>query len=192
MFRQLFLIITCGAFLAACGGNNTPTPAPVAPQNAAPTTSVDASPSQVVPTNGPREYSTEEVQLPAPGTIIPPATQDPEAGTLFDSVALNRSGGFAGKELNIVVKSDGTLTRDGVTSTVTADQVKEISNMLDQMGFFGMQGVFQAPGTSADMYVYKVTVERNGSTRTVTAQEGYIPPQLTDLLQVVSQLGSTP
>ncbi len=189
MFRQLFLIITCATLLAACGGNNTATPA-AAVQQSVPTASAGETQAPALPTNGPREYSTEEVQLPALGTIIPPATQDPDAGQLFDSVALNRTGGFAGKELNIVVKNDGTLMRDGVASTITADQVKEISNMIDQIGFFGMQGIFQAPGTSADMYVYKVTVERNGSARTVTAQEGYIPPQLTNLLQVLTLLGT--
>src|SRR5258706_7854597 len=99
MFRQLFLIVTCASLLAACGGNNTATPAPVV-QQTAPTIVPSETPSQIVPTNGPREYGTEEVQLPAPGTIVPPATQDPDTGKLFDSVALNRTGGIAGKELN--------------------------------------------------------------------------------------------
>ena len=190
MFRQLFLIITCAALLAACGGNNTATPAPVA-QQSAPTTNANATPSQIAATQSPREYSTEEVQLPQPGTIIPPATQDPDAGKLFDSVALNRSGGITGQELNIEIKSDGTLIRDGATSKATADQVKQISDALDQMGIFGMQGIFQAPGTSADMYTYRITVERSGSSKTITAQEGFIPPQLSDLIQMLSQLGST-
>ena len=141
MFRQLCFIVTCMVLLAACGGNNTATPAPIAQQNA-PTTSADATPSAIVPTTGPREYGTEEVQLPLPGTIVPPATQDPDAGKLFDSVALNRTGGLTGKELNVVVKSDGSLTRDGVNGSAILDQVKQISDKLDQMGFFGMQGVF--------------------------------------------------
>ena len=131
------------------------------------------------------------LQLPLPGTIIPPATQDPDAGKLFDSVGLNRTGGITSKELDVVVTSDGSVTRDGVKSTIPADKVKQISDKLDQMGFFGMQGVFQSPGTSADIYTYNLTVERNGTSRTVTAQDGYIPPELADLLQVLSQLGST-
>ena len=194
MFRQLFLIIPCAVLLAACGGNAASTATPVpAIQQTAPTTSAtdSALPSEIAPTKGPREYSTEEVQLPEPGTIVPPATQDPDVGKLFDSVALNRSGGIAGQELNVELTSDGTVTRDGVKSTAPADQVKTISNMLDQMGFFGMKGVFQAPGTSADIYTYNLTVQRNGTSRTVTAQDGYIPPALADLLQILSQLGST-
>ena len=195
MFRQLFLITICAALLAACGGKAASTAAPTsaaAVQQSAPTAGPTDStlPTEIVPTKGPREYSTEEVQLPIAGTIIPPATKDPDAGKLFDSVALNRSGGITGKELNIELKSDGTVTRDGVTSSISADQVKQISDLLDQIGIFGLQGVFQAPGTSADIYTYNLTVNRNGASRTITAQDGYIPPQLADLLQIVSQLGS--
>jgi hypothetical protein len=195
MFRKLSLIVICAALLAACGGNNTntATPAPVV-QQSAPTIVPGETPSQIVPTNGPRDYNdgTEEVQLSAPGTIIPPATQDPDAGKLFDTVSLNRSGGITGKELNVVLKSDGSLTRDGASSTVTPDQVKQLSDKLDQMGIFGMQGIFQAPGTSADVYTYHLTVERNGSIKTITAQDGYIPPQLADVLDMLSRLGGTP
>lgn len=190
MFRQFFSIVTCAALLAACGGNNTINPTAVVQQNA-PTTSAELTPTKVVPTNGPREYGTEGLQLPQTGTIIPPEVQDPEAGLLFDSVALNRMGGIAGVELNVVITKDGNVTRDGVSSTIPSDQVKLISDKLDQIGFFGMQGVFQAAGTSADVFTYRLSAERNGSSRTVTAQDGFIPPQLADLLQIVSEVGST-
>jgi hypothetical protein len=193
MFRKLSLIVICAAVLAACGDKApSTTPAPVAQQSVPTSVLPGQTPSGVVPTNGPRQYTegTEEVELPAPGTIIPPATQDPDAGKLFDTVALNRMGGIAGKELNVELKSDGSVTRDGVTSTVPPDQVKQISDKLDQMGIFGMQGVFQAPGTSADIYTYRLTVERNGSSTMITAQDGYVPPQLADVLSLMSSLGS--
>ena len=191
MFRNLFAIMACAVILAACGNNNPATPPTAAPQSAPPTTNAGATPEQPLPTNGPREYSTEEVELPAVGTIVPPATQDPDAGQIFDTVMLNRSGGIAGTELNVVLTSDGKVTRDGVKSAIPADQVKQISDKLDQMGFFGMQGIFQAPGTSPDVYTYRLTAERKGASRTITAQDGYIPDQLADLLAVISQLGLT-
>jgi hypothetical protein len=196
MLRKLFLIATCAALLAACGGNKTNTATP-AQQNAAPTaTTVETAtpPPEALPTNGPRQYSegTDEVQLPQTGTIVPSSDQDPDAGTLFDSVALNRTGGVAGKELNVALSKDGTLIRDGVTSTISADQVKQISAKLDQLGFFGMQGIFQSPGASADVYVYRISAERNGNSKRITMQEGLIPPQLSDLIQALSQLGTTP
>src|SRR6266498_5413041 len=103
MFPKLFLIVTCAALLAACGNNNTVTPAPAVQQSVPSANPAITTPSAIPPTVGPREYSTEEVQLPLPGTIVPPSTEDPDAGKLFDSVALNRSGGVAGKELNVVL-----------------------------------------------------------------------------------------
>lgn len=192
MFRQLVFIITPLVLLAACGGNNTATPAS-AVQQVAPTTNPDATPSQVVPTNGPREYSegTQEVQLPLTGTIVPPATEDPLAGQPFDLITLDRMGGVSGKELIVTLAKDGTVTRDGVKSSIPADLVKEIGDKLDQMGFFGMKGIFQAPGTSADVFTYYLTVNRQGSERQITAQDGYTPPELTDLLQTISKLGAT-
>ena len=189
MFRQLFLIVTCVALLAGCGDKApAATSVPTAQQNSAPT--AEATPVVSGPTQGPREYSTEEVTLPQAGTIVPPATEDPTAGKLFDSIELIRSGGIAGKELSIVLQANGSLMRDGVASTIPVDQVKQISDMLDKIGFFGLQGVFQAPGTSADKYSYSLTAERNGSSRTINAQEGYIPPELAAVLQALTQLGA--
>jgi hypothetical protein len=188
--RQILLVITCAVLLASCGGNATPTPASGV-QNSAPTANtLPPTPSEIVPTNGPREYGTEEVVLPQTGTIVPPATEDPKAGQLYDSVALDRIGGIEGKPLDIKLLKDGTLTRDGVTSTVPADQVKQISDMFDQVGFFGMQGVFQGVGTSPDIYTYYITAERDGNSNTITAQDGFMPPELINIVQVLSKLGT--
>ncbi len=193
--RHILLFVICTILLSACGGgnNSTATPPPVVQQNNAPIISTLPIPTEIVPTTGPREYSdgTQEVTLPETGTIVPPATEDPSAGKLFDSVALERMGGTAGKPLNIMLLSDGTLTRDGVTSTLPADQVKQISDQLDQMGFFGLDGAFQGVGTSPDVYTYYITAKRDGSERTLIAQDGFIPPQITNLLQILSQLGAT-
>lgn len=189
MLRQLVIILLSAFFLAACNGNSTPTPAV---QNTNATPAGEATTAAALPTNEPREYGTEEVVLPLPGTIIAPVTEEPGAGQPFAQVILNRSGGLEGTPLDIILSSNGTLIRDGVTSTVTADVVTQINQMLNDMSFFGMQGVFQAAGTTADVYTYNITVERSsGAARTITAQDGYIPPELAALLQLLQQLGST-
>ncbi len=191
--RHLLLIVLCTVLLAACNNNTTPPPTSAAAvQQTGPLSGTVFPPTQIIPTQGPREYAegTQEVVLPLAGTIVPPATEDPASGQPFDLVQLDRTGGVAGKELVIELLADGTVTRDGVKSTIPADQVKEIADVLDQMGFFGMQGVFQGVGTSPDVYTYYITVERAGSSRTVTAQDGYIPPQLGNLLQLLSNLGT--
>ncbi len=188
--RHVFLIVICTVLFAACDNKApTATQPPVVQQNAAPTSALaTAAPS--LPTNGPREYGTEEVTLPEAGTIVPPATEDPKAGNLFDSVALDRMGGVGAKPLDLILLKDGTLTRDGVKSNVPAEQVKEISDALDKLGIFGLQGVFQGAGTSTDMFTYYLTVEREGASRTITAQEGFIPPALASLFQTLQQLGA--
>src|SRR5215207_4044610 len=101
--RQLLFVITCAVLLASCGGNATPTPASGVQNNATTATTLPPTPSEIVPTNGPREYSTEEIVMPQTGTIVPPATEDPKAGNLFDTVALDRIGGIEGKPLDILL-----------------------------------------------------------------------------------------
>ena len=86
---------------------------------------------------------------------------------------------------------NGNVTRDGVASVVSADQVKLITDLLDQMGFIDMQGIFQGVGTSPDIFTYRISVERNGSSRAITAQDGFMPPQLGNLVALLSSLGAT-
>ncbi len=189
--RHLFLIVIGIVLLAGCD-NKAPTATlpPVVQQNNPLSSSTLPTASAPVPTNGPREYGTEEVTVPEAGTIVPPATEDPQAGNLFDSVALDRTGGVGAKPLDLILLKDGTLTRDGVISNIPADQVKQISDALDKLGIFGLQGVFQGAGTSPDNFTYYLTVEREGASRTLTAQEGFIPPELASLLKTLQQLGA--
>ncbi|MCA0457332.1 MAG: hypothetical protein LCI00_25400 [Chloroflexi bacterium] len=190
MLRQLMIVILGALILAGCNNNNV---APTqAVQNTSGTPAADATAAVPLPTNGPREYGTEEVALPIPGTLIAPVTEEPGAGQPFSQVILNRSGGLQGTPLDVILSADGTLIRNGATSTVSPDVVTQINQMLDQMGFFGMQGVFQGIGTSADVFTYNITVEKpSGAARTVTAQDGYIPPELAALLQVLQGLGES-
>ncbi len=188
MLRQLIIVLLSALILASCDNNTTlPTQAV---QNANPTPVGEATAGQPLSTNEPREYGSEEIVLPMPGTIIAPATEDPGAGQPFAVVILSRIGGFDGKPLDVTLGSDGTVTRDGVVSTVTPDVVSQINSMLNDMSFFGLQGVFQGVGTAPDVYTYDITVERSsGASRTITAQDGYIPPELAALIQVLQQLG---
>lgn len=188
MLRQLLFVLLSALILAGCD-NNTALPTQ-AVQNANPTPVGEATAGQPLSTNEPREYGTEEIVLPIPGTIIAPVTEEPGAGQPFAIVILNRTGGFDGKPLDVTLSSDGTVTRDGVTSSVSPDVVSQINTMLSDLSFFGLQGVFQGVGTAPDVYTYNITVElSSGTSRTITAQDGYIPPELAALLQALQQLG---
>jgi hypothetical protein len=207
MQRNLSLILIGMFFLAACGGNAPATTVPTADSSVTADSSGTVVPATVAglqPTPDlaatqsaeptlivqERSFSTDEPPLPIPGTIIAPTTPDPDAGLIFDTILLERTGGLAGIPLTVEVKSDGTVTRDGVTSTISPDQVAFLDNLLDQLNFFGLQGVFTAPGTSADTYHYAVTVERAGSSRTIRAEDGFLPSEMIQLLSLLSDLGA--
>ena len=190
MLRQLIFVLLSAILLAGCNPNNSAPTQAVQNTNATPVP--EATAGEPLPTTGPREYSTEEVVLSMPGTIIAPATEDPSAGEPFAVISLNRSGGFNGKPLEVILTSDGTITRDGVTSAAPPEVISQLNAMLTDMSFFGMQGIFEAAGTADDIYTYNIRLElADGSARTVTAEDGYIPPELAALIEALQQLGST-
>lgn len=188
---QACVLCLCVSLLAACGGNQTvlPTVAQVEqPTAAAPTTEATAAPTVAAPT-AQAGVATDQVLLPAPGTLVGAATEDPNASQLFDSLLFVRTGGIAGQMLTIQLLGNGTLSRDGVVSQVAADQVMAIVAALDKLNFFGLDGVFTASGSSADTYHYQLTVERLGDSRTLNAQDGFIPPEMGQLFARISALG---
>lgn len=199
MRRYLIVPVLCALFLAACNGS--PTQAPPAtvdnavvssaatPTSAAPTADPAAQATQPppAPTTGPREYATGQPTLPVAGTLVAPATEDPDSGQVFDTVYFNRNGGISGQAISLQILSNGSGILNGAPITITADQVTQLDSLIDQIGFFGLQGVFTAPGTGADIYTYDITVERAGSSRTIRAQDGLIPSQLSQLIAMLSQ-----
>lgn len=196
MQRKLCLIILCVFFLAACGGNN-PTPAlptaAVLPTNESQTQATP--PPADVPTATPALLVTQpqrqfggDATLPPAGTLVAAVTEDPMAGQVFDSIIFVREGGLAGGTMTIEIKGDGTLINNGQTKTITPEQVTELTSLIDKAGYFGMQGIFASPGTSADIYKYTLTVERAGSSKTIDAQDGMTPPELMDIFALVTLL----
>jgi hypothetical protein len=185
-------------FLGACGGDAAPTSAPTAQTSsdttAAPTTEVvvPTQPQSGSPVVMERTlvYETGQPTLSAPGTLVAAATPDPDIGLIFDLIQFEQTGGITGETITIELRGDGTLVRNGVASTISQDQVVFIDNMLDQMNFFGITGVFTAPGRGADLLYYILTVERAGTSVTLRAQDGLIPPELGQLLTLIGSLGA--
>jgi hypothetical protein len=203
--RQLTLILFAALLLAACQG----APAPTATQASLPTaaslptnapleTATGIPPTATLPqasTPEPRAYNTQEAaannEIPLPGTLVKSATEDPNANIPFDSVELTRSGGISGKKLTIQIASDGTLDRDGQKIKLTSEQIKRINDQINQLNFFGLQGVFTAPGTQPDVYHYSITVGRGGEVRAIDAEDGFIPKDLQALIDLLLQLAQT-
>lgn len=199
--NALLLSITVLALvlvLAACNGG-TSTPAPTTDPNAAVVTPGDASTTEAdggeratlppVWTQAPREFETGQAPLPVPGTLEAPQ-QDEEIGLVFDKVLFERTGGLAGTPLTIEILQNGNVTRDGVASTIGAGQITQIDNLIDQMNFFYIEGVFTSAGSNADIYHYRITVDRNGASRTVDAEDNLLPQPLRELISTLMDIGA--
>ena len=192
MSRNRLLLIICAVLLAACGGTpSTPEPATPDPNAASVPTSDPnqiATPITPVATQAPREYATGQPPLPEPGTLVPPATEDPEAGRPFDIIEFQRTGGLEGGTLTAQILGNGSIIRNDAAGTITQEQVAQLTSIIDEIGFFGLEGTFSAPGTSADVFTYTITIERAGPNRTIVAQDGYIPDALMRLINALVEV----
>jgi hypothetical protein len=168
--------------LAACNGNTLPTTVP-APTSELPTATSESETVQQVAT------PFAEVTLPPVGELVAPVTEDPEAGLVFDLIVFTQSGGPNNTELTIELRSDGTLIRNGEASTVSQADITAIDTMLDEIGYFGIQGIFEAAAPNPDAYSYTITVERAGSSRMITPQDAYTPEELKELFAAILNLG---
>ncbi len=132
------------------------------------------------------------VVLPPAGTLIAPATEDPnpDSAQPFDFIIFEQSGGPNNETFIIQVFNDGRVERDGVTTTISAQQVAMLDALLKELNFFGLQGQFAVPGASTDVYSYRITVEQGGGSRTINAQDGYTPTELLELFSLLAELGA--
>ncbi|MFN8560205.1 MAG: protealysin inhibitor emfourin [Anaerolineae bacterium] len=117
-------------------------------------------------------------------------TRPPEAPITLDSLYFTQTGGIAAISLTIQLRGDGTLIRDGETSTVSADEVAQVTALLDAVHFFSLQGIFSGPGSAADAYRYSLTVNGANGSRTITSDDGMTPPELYQVYDAVRNLGS--
>ncbi len=176
--------------LAGCSGAAQPTPT----ATLAPTAGTTA---EGVPTaNNPQVQLAATINAPIPGTIVHSSTgQTPNAPTQspipFDTLSFTQTGGIAKISLTITLNRDGTLVRDGKTSTVTPDQVKQISDLLNQMDFFHLNGQFVSIGGSADSYRYTLTVTSGGDSNTIVSDDSLTPPQLFTLYNAIRALNNS-
>lgn len=132
------------------------------------------------------------IAVPPPGTLIVGSSNVPEGGRPpieFSTVYFSRTGGIAGQQLLIELRRDGTVIRDGETSSVPETTVADVDNRLNLIDFYGIQGIFTGP-LAPDAFLYSLTVDSNVGSRTISAQDGLTPPELVELFNFFSQLGA--
>lgn len=174
--------------LAACQPTETPAPPPTADEA---TPEAAATLATVEPTLAVQQREPiAGLSLPIPGTaVVAAATEDPFAGIAFERILFKRTGGGS-EPLTVEILGDGSFTRNGTPGNIGAAQVQELTDIVDRMAFFDLQGIFVAAGTSAETYQYSITVDRQGMSRTIDAQDGLIPPQLEAFITILANIGA--
>ncbi|MGB1286697.1 MAG: hypothetical protein ACPG7F_09215 [Aggregatilineales bacterium] len=186
-YRLLFLLIPVW-ILAACDADtpaeNTPIPATAVPVEATEDVPFD---NRVIVTRAPLEEGALEV--PPVGVLVASVTEDPEIDLVFDVITLRREGGIDEAPIEIVLNQNGSFTRDGVPGQITPADVTRIDDLIDEINFFGLQGTMMGPAIDEEDYRFVLRVERNGTARSITSQEGYIPPEYQRLLGAIFDVG---
>ncbi len=187
--RPILLVAIIGVLLlASCNNTPEPTATPVPPTvTEAPTSTAVSNPEDNI---GDFEGT---ITVPIPGTLVVGNTSEtpgaPTTPLVLDKLTFAQTGGIADVNYVIQLQGDGTLIRDGVTSTVSQDQVQQIAAMLDQIHFYTMQGTFVSADSSADTYRYSLDVETSLGSRTVFSQDGLTPPELQQIYDAIRALG---
>lgn len=173
---RLIACLTLLVLLAACG---TATPTPTA------TLPIPTETPNAAPTNELSELALT-IAVPIPGTLVYSQNNLPPID--FTVVTFTRTGGIAGETLNIEINQDGTLVRNETESSVSPDVVSEINDRLNTIHFYNLQGTFNGP-VMADAFSYSLTVASDQGSRTISAQDGFIPPELLELFGFFAGLG---
>ncbi len=211
---RLFCALMAALIVSACASQPTPTAtiptattaAPTAPEVTAnvvviPPPSATAAPSSTPaptatladPTQAAAQSTIQSVivaTMPPPGTLAVGSSSTSTAS--FNTLTFTQTGGNPRTVHTVMLKSDGTLTRDGATSTVSADVVAHVDDLIRKIDFFNINGQFTGPNASPSTYQYSLDVETKDAGRTIFAQDGMMPPELIALFTEISQLGTTP
>lgn len=219
MRSTLYLVIIMIALLvSACGGRSAATPIPsaqgddVSPQGqevppelgggGADSTQVQAAPTyfneegtpiplaEVTPmaTQGEVLSSTLPTAPPV-GVLVAVVTEDPDAGSGFDYIYFEQSGGAENVSITMEVYGDGRLTINGEEQTARPQDMELVAQLIDEINFFDVIATFSGPPTTDEAYRYRIGIAQGARQRSISAQEGYIPAEFARLLSAVLALG---
>ncbi|MBN8594429.1 MAG: hypothetical protein J0M33_21915 [Anaerolineae bacterium] len=198
MRRYALLLIVIALIAAGCGAQQ-PTAAPPTADAGGPT----ATSASIATPAGPVAGFTQPVDQaldmtgmatpPPAGTAVVAAanTPDPLASIQFTSITFLQTGGSSDARILIVLKGDGSFTRNDVPGSISADQVAMIDDYLNQINFFRISGTFTSANVRPDQHTYSVLVEKDGASATINMQDGLVPPELARLLAMLSTLGAS-
>ncbi len=198
MRRYALLLIVIAVIAAGCGAQQ-PTAAPPTVDAGAPTATSASLATPAGPVAGftqPVDQALDMTGMATPppaGTAVVAAanTPDPLASIQFTTITFLQSGGSNNTQILVVLKGDGTFTRNDVPGSISADQVAMIDDYLNQINFFRISGTFTSANVRPDQHTYSVLVEKDGASATINMQDGLVPPELARLLAMLSTLGAS-
>lgn len=175
--------------LAGCNSAPEPTATPEPPMVTAESTEALLNPDDLSEFAGTLEVS-------VPGTLtVSNSNETPGAPThvpfSFASLIFSQAGGLANVQLVIELSSDGTVIRNGETSTASPERVDQINTLLTQIDFFNINGTFIDADAAADAYHYTLTVNGSQGSRTIFSQDGLTPPALFEVYDAIRTLGES-
>lgn len=198
MRRYALLLIVIAVIAAGCGAQQ-PTAVPPTVDAGAPTATSASLATPAGPVAGftqPVDQALDMTGMATPppaGTAVVAAanTPDPLASIQFTTITFLQSGGSNNTQILVVLKGDGTFTRNDVPGSISADQVAMIDDYLNQINFFRISGTFTSANVRPDQHTYSVLVEKDGASATINMQDGLVPPELARLLAMLSTLGAS-
>jgi phosphatidylethanolamine-binding protein (PEBP) family uncharacterized protein len=196
------LIIITSLMISACGGTQTDLPTLVNEANTPAETAVIADAATPEPDTSPQPIPTirptfEGELVPGdPQTLVASRTEDPDANVPFSTIRVERTGGpFTGETpepLVVEISGDGKITRNGTEGRVEQATLDTLNALIREMNFFGASGDYLGvvPLDGTENYFYTITVVRGDLTRSIQAQDGSMPQELTNIIARVLQEGS--
>lgn len=91
-------------------------------------------------------------------------------------VYLERTGGFAG--MSRTTKVD--------TTAIPQDTAKQLPQLLQDSDFYNLPDYIDSSSPKPDSFYYRLTVENNGQTHTVSVGESAVPNNLKPLIEWVN------
>ncbi len=188
------LCVLCALLLlASCGGGDAPATETNTNADATETVAVseEGTPQAIILVT--RQASEEEtpdiLENFGAEDMIASATEDPDRDLVFDRLQFARYGGRFPDRIDITLNQDGTLTRNDVSGSVSPDIVLQVDTLLDEINFFGIQNIMVALAAETSNTRYNLRVVRGGNDRTITSEDGYMPPEYMALIGALLTLG---
>lgn len=193
LFLAIIGVFLLASFLASCGGSptDTPTATPVPPTE--PAATAESTDTVALPNADDLSDFAGTVSVPIPGTLSVANTgETPNAPTRapisLDLLVFSQTGGLANVNEVIELHGDGTLIHNGASSTVGQDKIQAITDMLNQIHFYDINGTFIDASGAADAYHYSLTVQSDQGSRTIFSQDGLTPQELSDVYDAIRAL----